>query len=193
MKTEISNAEVKAILDRPYSWVVRPDEAGGFSAKVAEFPGCFAEGETAVETFENLREAADAWVRANVANGRPIPDAPEQERASGRVLVRMPRSLHRRLTERAATEGASLNQFIVTTLAEAIAPQRWTTSPTKVTYLNEPVAYLNLGTMSFGVASAAVQGAVIIETLAKKKAPFAFADTSLEPLHFKRLEKVESF
>lgn len=32
---------------------------------------------------------------------------------SGKVLVRLPRSLHRRLSEAAAIEGVSLNQYIL--------------------------------------------------------------------------------
>jgi predicted HicB family RNase H-like nuclease len=34
--------------------------------------------------------------------------------------VRLPRSLHRRLAERAGMEGISLNQFVNVTLAEAV-------------------------------------------------------------------------
>lgn len=37
---------------------------------------------------------------------------------SGRVLVRLPRSLHRRLTEAAAIEGVSLNQYILYKLSQ---------------------------------------------------------------------------
>jgi antitoxin HicB len=38
-------------------------------------------------------------------------------RASGRLLVRMPRSLHRALAERAAREGVSLNTLVISLLA----------------------------------------------------------------------------
>ncbi len=39
---------------------------------------------------------------------------------SGRILLRMPRSLHRDLADRSRLEGVSLNQFIVTALARAV-------------------------------------------------------------------------
>ena len=41
----------------------------------------------------------------------------ELEEYSGHVVVRMPRSLHKRLKEAAAVEGVSLNQYIIYKLA----------------------------------------------------------------------------
>jgi HicB-like protein involved in pilus formation len=55
---------------------------------------------------------------ARAEAGRSEPSAP-----SGRLLLRMPRSLHGALTDAAEREGTSLNQFITGTLASAIA---WT-------------------------------------------------------------------
>jgi predicted RNase H-like HicB family nuclease len=45
--------------------IVRPEEAGGFSAEVPALPGCFTEGETLDELRDNLREAADGWLKAH--------------------------------------------------------------------------------------------------------------------------------
>jgi HicB family len=44
-------------------------------------------------------------------------------RHSGRLLLRMPQSLHSALARAAEREGVSLNQFIATTLAEAVGWQ----------------------------------------------------------------------
>ena len=44
----------------------------------------------------------------------------ESATPSGRLLLRMPRTLHGALTEAAEREGTSLNQFITGTLASAI-------------------------------------------------------------------------
>ena len=53
---------------------------------------------------------------------RPAPaeSAAESAAPSGRLLLRMPRTLHGALTEAAEREGTSLNQFITGTLASAI-------------------------------------------------------------------------
>jgi hypothetical protein len=48
------------------------------------------------------------------------PGRTEQPTPSGRLLLRMPRSLHGALTEAAERDGTSLNQFITGTLASAI-------------------------------------------------------------------------
>jgi predicted RNase H-like HicB family nuclease len=45
--------------------IVRSEEGGGFSAEVPALPGCFTEGETLEELRENLREAAEGWLKAH--------------------------------------------------------------------------------------------------------------------------------
>ena len=48
----------------------------------------------------------------------------EAERTySGKVNLRMPKSLHRDLARRAEEEGVSLNQFMVVTLARAVGEE----------------------------------------------------------------------
>lgn len=48
----------------------------------------------------------------------------EEREYSGKVLLRMPRSLHRDLSHRAEEENASLNQLIVTALARFVGTGR---------------------------------------------------------------------
>jgi antitoxin HicB len=51
-------------------------------------------------------------------------EAREAERTySGKVNLRMPKSLHRDLARRAEEEGVSLNQFMVVTLARAVGEE----------------------------------------------------------------------
>ena len=66
--------QVSAILSRPYSRVLVPDENGGYSATVREFPGCFAEGDTANEAIQNLESAAESWLLSCLGMGRTIPE-----------------------------------------------------------------------------------------------------------------------
>ena len=146
-KTEaakLTDAQITEILARPYSWVVRPDESGLFTAKIAEFPGCITEGDTAEEALSNLREVARDWVRASAASRYSIPDPSSIElRQSGKFLIRTTRSLHRKLMEGAEQEGVSFNQYVSTLLAEAVGMRTATTAvhSSGVTILNEPVQY----------------------------------------------------
>ncbi|KKM61029.1 hypothetical protein LCGC14_1535950, partial [marine sediment metagenome] len=41
-----SEQQAIEILRKPYARVLIPDESGGYFAKILEFPGCYAEGET---------------------------------------------------------------------------------------------------------------------------------------------------
>jgi len=118
--TMATDAEVKTILDHPYPRVLVPDEAGGFTATIAEFPGCNAEGDTEAEALSNLKEAAELWVRAALEDKVSIPPPPTDERYSGNFVVRTTRSLHRRLIERASSEGVSLNHLASQLLTEGL-------------------------------------------------------------------------
>lgn len=73
-----------------------------------------------------LRDALATWVEAALVAGTAIPESFEQQH-SGRLLLRMPKSLHGRLAAQASCEGVSLNQLAVSILSEGLArliPQR---------------------------------------------------------------------
>jgi len=108
-------------LSGPYARVVIPDPASGtFIARIAEFPGCIAEGASVEEAYRNLEEAARDWIQASHKAGKDVPEPMERQTFSGRVLVRMPASLHRRAIDAAEREKTSLNQLIVSAVSERI-------------------------------------------------------------------------
>jgi len=57
-----------------YARVIIPEEAGGFSCSIMEFPGCYSQGETPKEAWDNLNEAAENWIVACRSQGTPIPE-----------------------------------------------------------------------------------------------------------------------
>ncbi len=107
-------------LGLPYTVEIRHDEDGWF-AKVQELPGCM----TWADTFEGLgpmiEDAKRGWIEVGLEHGDPIPEPRDVEGYSGKVVLRMPKGLHRDLTRRAEKEGVSLNQFMVASLARASA------------------------------------------------------------------------
>ncbi len=112
---------IEALLEAPYARVVIPDvETGTFAARVLEFPGCVAQGDSAAEAYENLEGAAKDWLIAALDLGQTIPEPAENQAYRGRFLLRLPRSLHRQAAEAAARDDTSLNQFIVAALAGKI-------------------------------------------------------------------------
>ncbi|MER9866151.1 type II toxin-antitoxin system HicB family antitoxin [Mesorhizobium sp. M0136] len=111
---------VTDILRKPYARMVIPDSDGTFSAEIVEFPGCIASGATASEALANLEEVAADWIDAALNQGQEIPEPMEAAGYSGKLVLRMPKSLHQRAALYAEREGVSLNQFIVTCLAEHV-------------------------------------------------------------------------
>ena len=104
----------------PYARLVLPDSDGAFFAQILEFPGCFATGSTAAEALAALEDVAASWVEAALELGQTIPEPVGISDFSGRLLLRLPKSLHRKAALVAEMEGVSLNQFIVAALAQSI-------------------------------------------------------------------------
>ena len=68
-----------------------------------------------------IRDAMQGWLEIAIESGHRIPEPRPEEEYSGKFVVRVPKSLHRRLVERAEEEGVSLNQYINVALATAVA------------------------------------------------------------------------
>ena len=90
-----------------YRHVVSPinsADGGGFMFSMPDIPGVVADGETELEAIADGREAFIATVSAIVDMGQEVP-APAftvedftPAFASGKVLARLPRSMHMQLT-----------------------------------------------------------------------------------------------
>lgn len=109
----------------PYRVLVawsEPDES--YVARYPALPGCGGDGETEAAAVSAARESADAVLEVMRLHGDrlPQPDAHlASEEYSGQFRLRIPKSLHRELAERAEVEGVSLNHFISTVLASALS------------------------------------------------------------------------
>jgi len=103
----------------PYAIEVRQYEDSTWFARMPELRGCITEADTLGEVMEMIRDAQRAWIEACLEDGTPIPEPQHSEPYSGQFRVRLPRSLHRELAERAQQEGTSLNQMVVSILSRA--------------------------------------------------------------------------
>jgi antitoxin HicB len=108
-------------LKRPYARILRPESDGSFGAEILEFPGCFAVGDTGSEALQNLENVAESWILGVLAKKERIPEPlQEKEAFSGKLVLRLPRSLHKKAAFAAEQERVSLNQFISACVAEAV-------------------------------------------------------------------------
>jgi antitoxin HicB len=105
-------------------------DGDAFVAWIPDLDGCVTQGDTMEEALQMLQEARELWLETAHSSGIDIPEPRDTEDFSGRILLRMPRYLHARLSGQADDEGVSLNQYIVsllsskTSVKEAPAPRK---------------------------------------------------------------------
>lgn len=122
-----TKAAVEAIVSRPYTieFEYPDDPEDGILAYVVEWPDCFAAGRTREEAIEELGQAMRELAAYRLDADLEIPEPAQHY--GGKVLLRMPRSLHRDAERRAEREGVSLNQWLTAAIAREVGPARRTT------------------------------------------------------------------
>jgi antitoxin HicB len=109
----------------PVTLVHEQDE---WLATIDALPGCTARGATPDDAIERASEAMAAWLVTARREGKDVPEPKTAGSHSGRLLLRMPQTLHAELARTAEREKVSLNQFITDTLAGALG---WRTTGRK--------------------------------------------------------------
>jgi antitoxin HicB len=116
--------QIIEILRKPYRRVVVPDGPDAFLARISEFAGCMALEPTASGALARLEEVAIGWVESALERGVDIPEPDEELSYSGKLMLRLPKSLHQKAAEAAVRDDVSLNQFIVAALAEHLGAKK---------------------------------------------------------------------
>ncbi len=62
-----------------------------------------------------------AWMESRISSGLDMPESSIADDYSGRILLLMPKYIHRRLAIQSQLEGSSLNQYIVSLLSYGCA------------------------------------------------------------------------
>jgi antitoxin HicB len=110
-----------------YPCHVRPltaDEGGGYLITFPDLPGCMADGETLPQARKEAADAVRGYLASCRAHGDTVPTPGSGGPASGKFLVRLPKSLHAALVERARVEGVSMNQYLTALVAAGIERPR---------------------------------------------------------------------
>ncbi len=106
----------------PYNIIVEMwDDGRGpyWVARIAELPHCLIHGDTPEEAITEIEEVKRDWIKSNLERGLKIPE-PISHKHSGQITLRITPSLHKLLSDRAAIEGTSLNQYMATALARSV-------------------------------------------------------------------------
>jgi antitoxin HicB len=109
-------------LQYPLNLVADPD--GGYVVIFPDLPGCLTQVETLDELASMAEEARLLWIETEYESGHDIPLPSYPEEFSGKFNLRLPRSLHRSLSDAAEREGVSLNQYVVHLLARGDSQAR---------------------------------------------------------------------
>lgn len=102
------------------------DEDEAFVAIVPEFPGLSAFGETRKEATEEAGIVLEAFIEIFVEDGKKLPEPEKIHGFSGQTRLRMPKSLHKKLSMSAEREGVSMNQYMVSLISERQAEKSTT-------------------------------------------------------------------
>lgn len=103
----------------PYKMeIVEDRDEGGYVVSFPDLPGCITCGETLEKAVANAAEAKKTWLEAALEDGIDIPEPESLETYSGQFKLRIPRSLHRSLSEHSKREGISMNQYCLYLLSK---------------------------------------------------------------------------
>ncbi len=96
-----------------------------FTASIKELPGLIVYGESLEEIYDEIELAKADWIEANLEWGRKIKEPLENslEEYSGKITLRIPKTLHKEVKERSEIEGVSLNQTIVQLINDGLFKQ----------------------------------------------------------------------
>jgi len=124
-----------------YPFIVRPlskEDGGGYLIEFPDLPGCVSDGETVDEAIENGKDAVECWIADAKKHGDEIPLPGGRENFSGKFMQRVPKSLHRQLSEYAKRENTSLNSYVLHLISLGLGKEQGKTkkSPPKSRGLN---------------------------------------------------------
>jgi antitoxin HicB len=108
------------------------DEDQAFVARVPVLPGCAAHGATAEKATHEAERAAALMLEVLREDGRALPPEDASADYSGQLRLRLPKSLHERVSQLATAEGVSLNTLLLSLIAEGCgrkAPQATAAEP----------------------------------------------------------------
>jgi len=85
-----------------------------------DLPGCLMHGEDLNEAINKAFVVKDEWIETAFEKGWAIPEPSMPLETTGRLTLRIPKSMQKKVIDRADEEGVSQNQLIVTFIAEGL-------------------------------------------------------------------------
>ena len=137
----LADEAVRHYLNLPYRIALTRDGAEDerpWRAAVEELAGCEARGATPTDAAARVPAALAEWVASAQSEGRQVPEPRDGRAYSGKLLLRMPQSLHGELAKAAENEQVSLNAYITVLLTSALQASRTEPAARPPAQLAEP-------------------------------------------------------
>ncbi len=102
-----------------YRIIVSPimtDDGEEWIATYPDLKGCVGGGKTPQEAIKMAEEEKEFYLEALEAMGEKIPE-PQKNNYSGKISLRIPKYLHKKLAEQAENEGVSINSYLQTIIS----------------------------------------------------------------------------
>ena len=118
MAKKADKQPVQTIKPEQYSYnVAWSEEDGVFIGRVAEFPSLAVHGDSQEKALREIRTVVGYVLDELAEEDAPIPVPLGKRNFSGKLNLRMPKELHRRLAVESEMQGVSLNALINSKLA----------------------------------------------------------------------------
>jgi predicted HicB family RNase H-like nuclease len=111
--------ELKAEAARYMKIVEWSEEDGCFVGSAPPLIGPCCHGKDEAKVYAQLCRIVEEWVEILESDGSPLPEPLTSKQFSGKFVVRIEPTLHRRLAAKALASGESLNNFCAKKLAKA--------------------------------------------------------------------------
>lgn len=123
MRQKNLQSRVEHYASLPYTITIEKEDDGHgvyYVARVIELPHLIMTGATPAEALEELESVKKEWIAEYLKLGNKMPKPLKSRNYSGKVILRMPPSLHGTLVKIAELEGVSFNQYMVFALSRSI-------------------------------------------------------------------------
>lgn len=115
----MKNAEIRKVAAQYPKFVEWSQEDQCFIGRCPMLFGGAVHGTDEAKVYKQLCETAEEWIRILRDDRIPLPKRAGSAGFSGKFMVRIDPTLHRRLSLKAMVEGESLNSLVAKTLAKA--------------------------------------------------------------------------
>jgi predicted HicB family RNase H-like nuclease len=90
-----------------------------YVARIIELPDLIMTGDTPEEALKELEDEKPEYIELYLKLGNKMPEPLKTQNYSGKIVLRLPSSVHEDLVKIAQLEGVSLNQYMVSVLSKA--------------------------------------------------------------------------